>query len=329
MTAGNTYWIVIDVNESNNTSRYFLIGQNAVNTDISKKSINWQLSPWLPIGGEPAGGYAFKAWIGGTATHLENVNVSGDAYANTIKDSAIVGEAHYQTIINSTAGSYHLETSDPSVEAMPISDSNIADWKATASAGDDLSSLCEASGDESNPIVLNTGVMNCDFHPTGGSSIVLNGTVWVKGDIIFDTGTKMKLSSNYGVKSGVIIVDSTDPAKGKINIGINSPVCGTQGYETSPLGCYPSNNTYILMLSTHAGYADDAISVSNNSNGAIYYAHNGQASVLNGANVKEVTAKKLKLDQNAIVTYESGLSDASFSNGPGGGWVIDNWNEIE
>ena len=329
VTAGNTYWIVIDVNESNNTSRYFLIGQNAANTDMSKKSIDWQSSPWLPIGGELAGGYAFKAWIGGMETYLENVNVGGDAYANTIIDSAIIGEAHYQTIINSTAGSYHTETSDPSIEAMPISDSNIADWKATASAGDDLSSLCEASGNESNPIVLNTGVMNCDFHPDSGSSIVLNGTVWVKGDIIFDTGTRMKLSSNYGVKSGVIIVDSADPAKGKIDIGVNSPICGTQGYKTSPLGCYPSNDTYILMLSTHAGYADSAISISNNSNGAIYYAHNGLANVLNGADVKEVTAKKLKLNQNAVVTYESGLANASFSNGPGGGWSIGNWNEIQ
>lgn len=329
VAAGNVYWIVIDVSESNNTSRYFLIGQNAANTDISKKSINWQLSPWSPVGGEPAGGYAFKAWIGGVATYFENVNAGGDVYANTIIDSAITGEAHYQTIINSTAGSYHLETSDPAIEAMPISDSNIADWKATASGGDNLNSLCTASGTELSPIVLTTGVMDCDFHPTGGSSIVLNGTVWVKGDIIFDTGTRMKLSTNYGTKSGVIIADSADPAKGKINIGVNSPVCGTQGYKTSPLGCYPSNNTYILMLSTHAGYADNAISVSNNSNGAIYYAHNGQASVLNGANVKEVTAKKLKLNQNAIVTYESGLANASFSNGPGGGWTISDWNEIQ
>jgi Tfp pilus assembly protein PilX len=329
VVANNIYWIVIDVSESNNTNKYFMIGQNAANTNISKSSVNWLSSPWATEGGSPVKNFAFKAWIGGVATYLENVDVGGNAYANTIIDSAITGEAHYQTIINSTAGSYHVETSDPAIETMPISDSNIADWKAIASAGDNLDSLCTASGTELNPIILNTGVMDCDFHPSGGSSIVLNGTIWIKKDIIFDTGTKMKLSDNYGTKSGVIIVDSDDPAKGKIDIGVNSPICGTQGYKTSPLGCYPSNNTYILMLSTHAGYADNAISISNNSNGAIYYAHNGLANVSNGANVKEVTAKKLQLNQNAVVTYESGLANTSFSNGPGAGWIVEEWKEIE
>lgn len=325
VTASNTYWIVIDVSESNNTSRYFLIGQNAANTDISKNSSNWQSSSWLPAGGEPAGGFAFKAWIGGAVTYLKAVNVGGSAYANTIENSTIAGEAHYQTIISSTAGSYHIETSDPAVEAMPISDSNIADWKVTASAGADLSSLCNASG----TIVLDTGFMNCDFIPGGGSAITLNGTVWIKGNMTFSTNTKMKLSTNYGTNSGVVVVDSTDSAKGKIDIGNNSPICGTQGYTTSPLACLPSNGTYILLLSTHAGYADNAINIANNSNGAIYYAHNGQAQVSNGANVKEVTAKKMLLKQNAVVTYEQGLENASFSSGPGGGWEINSWKETE
>ncbi|MDP3056930.1 MAG: hypothetical protein Q8N37_00185 [bacterium] len=338
VVASSTYWIVIDVGESSNISRYFLIGQNAANTDISKHSINWSSNPWLPSGGEVAGGFAFKAWIGGVATVLEHVIVGGNAYANTIKDSTIVGEAFYQTIINSTVGGAacmnakcHPGSVDYSIAAMPISDSNIADWKATASAGIDLRSLCNATGTVLNPITLDTGYMDCG--PSGfqgDGHMILNGTVWVKGNITFGTNTRVKLSVAYGTRSGVLIADSTDPAKGKITIGNNSPICGTQGYTAAnPPECNPSNGTYILVLSTHAGYADNAITIANNSNGAIYYAHNGLAQVSNGANIKEVTAKKLLLKQNAIVTYEQGLANANFSNGPGAGWEINSWNETQ
>lgn len=340
VVAANTYWIVIDVDDDS-TTEYFLIGQDAANTDVSKHSDDWDSDPWLPIGGEIAGGYAFKAWIGGMATYLDKVIVGGDAHANTIKNSDIAGKAYYKTVDNTKAGGIFCSnipdtncipgSADYPVVAMPISDSNIADWKAAASAGSDLSSLCTATGTVLNPIILNTGYMDCGSDGfRGDGHMVLNGTVWVKGDIIFGTNTRLKLSAGYGSKSGVLIADSTDPTKGKIIIGNNSPICGTQGYTASnPPVCNPSNNTYILVLSTHAGYADNAITIANNSNGAIYYAHNGLAQVSNGANVKEVTAKKLLLKQNAIVTYEQGLADAKFSNGPGGGWVVNSWNETQ
>ena len=67
----------------------------------------------------------------------------------------------------------------------------------------------------------------------------------------------------------------------------------------------------------------------NNASGAIFYAHNGTAHINNNADLKEVTAYKLSLENLATVTYESGLADASFTSGPGGGWLINNWNEIQ
>jgi hypothetical protein len=47
----------------------------------------------------------------------------------------------------------------------------------------------------------------------------------------------------------------------------------------------------------------------------------------NGANVTEVVANKLSLENNAIVTYEQGLINSNFSSGPSGGWSIDKWKE--
>ena len=47
----------------------------------------------------------------------------------------------------------------------------------------------------------------------------------------------------------------------------------------------------------------------------------------NGASVTAVTAYKLRLDNGATVTYESGLIDVQFSAGPSGGYSIDGWRE--
>jgi len=37
--------------------------------------------------------------------------------------------------------------------------------------------------------------------------------------------------------------------------------------------------------------------------------------------MKEVSADKITLDNNASVTYEQGLADVNFSSGPGGSWT--------
>jgi len=45
--------------------------------------------------------------------------------------------------------------------------------------------------------------------------------------------------------------------------------------------------------------------------------------------VTEATGYKLKLDNNAVITYESGLINSQFSAGPQGGWEIASWQEVE
>ena len=44
---------------------------------------------------------------------------------------------------------------------------------------------------------------------------------------------------------------------------------------------------------------------------------------------KEATAYGITMDNNATITYESGLADMTFSSGPGGGYDISAWKEIE
>ena len=342
LTADQWYWVVIDTAES--SSKYFSMAKDSNNGNgngISKYSEDWDVGS--PVWTLDVGDYNFKLWLGGVSTSLDNVNVVGtacantidnsnigvDAYAKNINNSDIVGVAHYEVQFTGSAGSSIQETvDDPAVVALPVSDSNIADWEAAASAGGTFSDAAHCLPTED--IILDACVLDCDFLPTAGIEITINGTVWVKGNIILGNGTSIKLSSAYAGNSGIIIADKpgSESTSGKITVLNNVAICGSEGFATFP-DCNASNGSYLMMLSTHEHDSTYAIDVSNNAAGAIFYAHKGIANVNNNANLKEVTAYKLNLSNNATVTYESGLANASFSSGPEGGWIINSWNEIE
>lgn len=347
LTAGTTYWIVIDANSS--PTKYFYMGTGPGNVNsVSKYSSNQSAGGWT----EDAGGdYNFKAWIGGQVTSLDSVIVGGSAHAhkitNTSATTRICGDAYYQEIdANSlsfldnptiaycsdplTPGTAHPGSPDPAVVALPLSSGNVTDWKNTAIGAGYLDpALCTSSA---SSITLNSGVLDCDFQPSSSSLVItLNGIVWVKGDIALPNNAIVQLSSGYASTSGIIIADAADPElKGKINTGNGTLICGSQGYDPGPpVTCNESNGSYIMLLSMYSG-VDNAIEISNNASGAIYYAFAGKANVKNNASdVKEVTAYELNLENGASVTYESGLASAVFSTGPGGGWQLNNWNETE
>ena len=344
LTAGQWYWVVIDTETD---TKYFSMAKDSNNGNgngLSKYSDDWDVAS--PVWILDTGDYNFKLWLGGVSTSLNTVKVAGTARANTINVSNIgvdafakninndtsvdiVGAAHYEVQFTGTAGSSVQEVvDDPAVVALPISDSNITDWKAAASEGGTFSDAAHCA--PSVDIVLDACVLNCDFSPTAGIEIVINGTVWVKGDINIGIGTSIRLSNAYGENSGIIIADNpgSESTSGKIEILNNVAICGSEGFATFP-DCNTSNGSYLMILSTHEHDSTYAIDIHNNAAGAIFYAHKGIANINNGANLKEVTAYKLNLSENSSVTYESGLANASFTSGPGGGWIINSWNEIE
>jgi len=329
LTVDNTYWIIIDVNSA--VSKYFYIGRGQGNDNsVSKYSDDWNGESWTT---DAMGDYEYKAWIGGLSTSVDGITINGNAHAHEIKNCAIAGDARYQTISNSTVGGIEYPgTPDPPVVALPISDGNITDWKADAIGYGILdSSLCNISTDTT----INGGKLICGgekgFNPDPNITVTLKGTLWVEGNLTLENNNVLMLDSDYGENSGVVIVDNpgNEFTSGKVLVENGIIICGSQGLNDDENGCADSVGSYILMLSTHSGVDSSyAVEVRNNASGAIFYAHNGIAHIKNGADLKEVTAYKLSLEENAEVTYESGLANASFTSGPGGGWVINNWNEI-
>ena len=83
-----------------------------------------------------------------------------------------------------------------------------------------------------------------------------------------------------------------------------------------------------MLLSTKTG--EDAISLENNADiNGIIYTSAGEVSVKNNARVMAVTGYEIEVENNVIITYESGLVNLNFSSGPGGGWKIGAWREVE
>jgi len=154
-----------------------------------------------------------------------------------------------------------------------------------------------------------------------GGKLALTGTVHVTGNIILYQNAEVYLDPSYGALSGLIINDGT------INVENNVIFCGS-GYTPATKVCSTANKSYIMLLSTSS--ADPAINVANNAKAVIFYAANGGIYLKNGAGVFEATGNKLTIEENATVTYESGLANSNFSSGPGASWSIKKgtWQEL-
>ena len=259
------------------------------------------------------------AWAAG-AHIIKGFTIGVDAHANTLQNNDIGQDAYYQSISGTTVGGMSYPGSpDPESQALPLTGEQIEVWKEDAAAGgasgsytlegDDTASLgpVKIAG---NLIIKNSAILT------------LSGTVWVTGDITLEDNGVLRLDSGYGENSGLLIAD------GSILIKNNFIVCGSEGYDADEDVCYPENGSYVLLLSTKTG--EDAISLENNADiNGIIYTSAGEVSVKNNARVMAVTGYEIEVENNVIITYESGLVNLNFSSGPGGGWKIGAWREVE
>ncbi len=239
-----------------------------------------------------------------------------EARVHTCEGSVINGDLYYVSGGSSNCtingGSQTVIPNDIDPESMPISDSQIDNWKNEAAGGGvefgDYTIAGGATGYlgpkkiDGNLIIENNG------------TLILTGNLWVNGNITINNGASIILDTNYGLTNGVVVAD------GKI-LAENGAILQGSGVEGS----------YLMLLTTDDSTlsADPAIYVKNNAQGAIFYASNGMIRLRNNINIREATAYKLYLDNNAEITYESGLINSLFSSGPGGSWQIKTWSEVE
>ena len=134
---------------------------------------------------------------------------------------------------------------------------------------------------------------------------VMDGTIWVTGNVTVKNSASLKLNDSFGSNGSVLITDGnvdTDNSGGFIATNAN------------PKG-------YILIVTTSTA-TSGAITVKNTGVNAIFYALDGGAIMQNSAQVTALVAKQLNIKNSATLTYDQGLAGAQFSSGPGGSWQI-------
>ncbi len=277
----------------------------------------------VPAKGGDKGNISNAITVAGTS-RIEGVIVGGDAGAYSCKDSTITGKLTYTTggsVTKCTAsgGTSSQSTATPSL-VMPISQSAIDGWREDAEAGGTI------TGGDFNPPQKSTsrigpGVIFGNMLLNNNQNVILTGIVYVRGNVDIDNGSSITLDSSYGSNSGVLLMD------GWTHIQNNTGLTGSG-----------QAGSYLLMLSTSKcnGTSGDgcthhnaAIDLHNNASGAIIYANDGLINLHNNVDVKEISGYKIQLDNNAVIRYEIGLEDLTFSSGPSGGSDVSSWSETE
>ncbi len=116
----------------------------------------------------------------------------------------------------------------------------------------------------------------------------------------------MQLDPAYGPNSEVVY------AAGRIVLSNNDSFT-----RTDP-------NSYIMLFSDSPSLdpTAPAINLLNNVTGVIFYARNGLIHINNNVSLEAITAYKIMLDNNVVLTYNSGFGAKAFQGGPGGSWAF-------
>jgi len=305
LTAGTTYWIVID--GATNSSKYYLIGANNNGYANGIGKIGQYSSTWNNTTPSGLDGF-FKLYLGGLTGLIDGITIGtagvGNAYAHTVTDSTIAGTNYCQTGSGNNKAC-NTSLTDPAQVAMPVSDQNILDWKDEAVAGGTTSGNVTVNGSNTS---VGPRKITGDLSVSNNGHLTITGTVWVEGNVDISNNAYVALSPSYGTSEGVMIVDGT------VNIGNNANFSGSG-----------SAGSYLMVLSTST--STSAITLSNNGGAVILYAANGTVNLSNNAGAKSLNGKQINLSNNSSVIYDSGLANANFVNGPSGGWSVTRWKE--
>ncbi len=312
LNAGTTYWLVLDASGNSAANYYQWAANNAYAAGQAKTGI-FSAGPWNATTSD---GY-FKLYVGGVTHTINSISLGADARANNVTNSNITANNYCQT---GSGNNKVCDTSQvtPGPLAFPISAGNITDWEADAAAGGTIGNYTLTGGGKAS---LGPKKINGNLLVDNNAVLTLTGTLWVTGTVTISNNAIIKLDSGYGALSGTILAGVLNDANaGYIEISNNAQALGSG-----------TAGSYLLLLSQRNNLASLAIKPSNNSGGAIYYAASGYIEIDNNASLKEVVANKLRIKNNAVVTYESGLASLLFTSGPGGSWEIQDqsWQLIQ
>lgn len=261
----------------------------------------------------------------------------GNAWSHLIKDSTIWGNATVRQIGNLQNSTVYGTTSyadPPPEESLPITDASLSTWEGWAAAGNNGVTL----GTVTIPIqeTRTLGPVKIDGDLIVDGKLRIKGIIWVTGNVEFKAGSYAYLDPIFGNDSTMIIADNPVDRlnDGKIIVASNAKICGSyalSNWTACDTGTLPADNkSYLMLLSTKNAttIADPAIFAGNNSRAVVYYTTQGMLEVAQNGALRAMTGGGIHVSNNAIIDYDIGLINANFSAGPGGSWVVKEWQVV-
>lgn len=268
---------------------------------------------------------------------INSVHATGSMWAHTIQSSTIDKDAYYTSIIGSTVfGSVcmnahcHPGSSDQATATMPIPDSMIDTWRTdiqnTGTTISATSSQCSSGTYTINTdTTLNNVFIDCDVDVSQNSTdLIITGPIWIKGNLSFSQGPNVVASSSLGVYSVPVIVDQVSNRTTSSKVSVNQSTNFSSGNAQSYVVIISMNN------SAELGGIEKAIDLGQTTTGKLLvYAPHGLIDIAQSTALKEITGYKIKTANSSTITYESGLMNLLFTSGPGGGYTVTSWKEVE
>ncbi len=248
-------------------------------------------------------------WVAQTGNQIDGAKIGQDTYVDICQNSEILGTLTTSSDINCTASSFSPLSEEIAKKDLPISQEQIDQWKTEAVSGGVISGDYILQGQQQaslGPRKIEGRMVIQDK-----AKLSITGTIWVTDEIVIQNNTEVRLDSNaYGSNSGVVISDGRITLQDDaISLGSGQP------------------GSYLLLISTALGA--QAIIIKNFFQADILFAQNGFIVVQDSSRLKEISGFGIHLKNSVKIEYEVGLEDASFTSGPGGGWQVTSWKEIE
>lgn len=250
----------------------------------------------------------YSAIISGNGHSLQGVRIKGDVSVHNCSGSIIDGTltlVQGGTNTCTANGGTQIQEEEISQQPMPIPQSQVDEWKTEAINGTTIPGDFVIGNNSTR--TLGPAVINGSLRFGNKSTLVITGTIYVKGNVDLDNTDVVRLDSSYGPSGGVLLSDGT------INTGTGNTFSGSG-----------QPGSYLLFLSTSA--SDSAIVLRNNSAGAAFYTTAGGIQLTNNISVLEATGYKLILSNNAVIQPSVGIVNIFFS-GPAAAWKVKSWQE--
>lgn len=235
-------------------------------------------------------------------------NITENATVYTCNGASVGGVL--TAVTNQGCSAASIEELEELLEEVPlaVTEQQISEWKEEAESGgvhEGNYTLSGSSQDSIGPLKINGNMVL-----SSSAQLTLMGAVWVTGNVTVQNLAVARLHSSYGSTSGVFLAD------GVITLQSLSESKGSG-----------QSGSYLMYLSTSP--ANPAIAIKNNAKADILYTNRGWIEIQNNAKMRELTGYGIHTKNNAVVEYEAGLASSSFSSGPGGGWSVLSWEEVE